>query len=95
MVLLTRVDAVQTQGRNIRSYSTYLIERAQSFSKAKIDYVRNGEGRLKRLSVDKGLLRETEVVQDQLQALLGCDVCVVWKLCCFTANRVIVLNGGA
>ena len=66
---------VQTQGRNIRNYSTYLIERARSFSKAKIDYVREGTGRLKRLTIDKGLLRETETVQEQIQALIGCDVC--------------------
>lgn len=39
-----------------------------------MDFVRSGEGRLKRLSVDKGLLRETESVQAQIDALLKCDV---------------------
>jgi phosphatidylinositol-binding clathrin assembly protein len=32
------------------------------------------ESRLEKLSVDKGLLRETEAVQHQLTALLKCDV---------------------
>lgn len=32
------------------------------------------ETRLEKLSVDKGLLRETEAVQHQLTALLKCDV---------------------
>ena len=32
------------------------------------------ETRLEKLTVDKGLLRETEAVQNQLTALLKCDV---------------------
>lgn len=36
--------------------------------------MRAKEPRLEKLSVDKGLLRETEVVQHQLTALLKCDV---------------------
>lgn len=50
------------------------MARARAFSDSKIDYVRSGQGRLKRLTVDKGLLRETEVVQKQIKALLKCDV---------------------
>ncbi|KAI9816012.1 MAG: hypothetical protein M1827_002004 [Pycnora praestabilis] len=65
---------VQMQGRNIRHYMQYLLERARTYRETKIDYVRGGEGRLKRLSVDKGLLRETESVQSQVHALLKCDV---------------------
>lgn len=65
---------VQTQGKNIRHYSIYLIKRAEAFQKARCDYVRDGAGRLSRLSIDKGLLRETEAVQDQIMALLKCDV---------------------
>lgn len=38
------------------------------------DYVREGEGRLRKLSVEKGLLREVENVQGQLKALLRCRV---------------------
>lgn len=64
---------MQTQGHNIRTYTEYIMARAKSFGSTRIDYVRNGEGRLKRLSVDKGLLRETEQVQDQIHALLQCD----------------------
>ena len=65
---------VQTQGQNIRRYSEYLLARAQAFTVAKCDYVRSGEGRMKRLSVQKGLLRETEAIQDQIRALVKCDL---------------------
>ncbi|TKA32572.1 hypothetical protein B0A50_01680 [Salinomyces thailandicus] len=65
---------VQTQGQNIRRYSEYLVARANGFAASKVDYVRTGEGRMRRLSVDKGLLRETEVVQDQVRALVKCDL---------------------
>lgn len=64
---------VQTQGHNIRMYSEYLLRRAIEYGATKVDYVRGGEGRLKRLSVDKGLLREAESVQDQIRALLKCQ----------------------
>jgi hypothetical protein len=67
-------DAAQTQGRNIRTYADYLAQRSASYGGTKVDYVRSGEGRLKGLSVDRGLLRETESVQDQLRALFKCDV---------------------
>jgi hypothetical protein len=65
---------VQTQGHNIKSYSEYLLVRAQAFEKTKCDHVRSGEGRMKKLTVDKGLLRETEVVQYQIKALVKCDL---------------------
>ncbi|KHN94709.1 ENTH domain containing protein [Metarhizium album ARSEF 1941] len=64
----------QTQGRNIRHYANYLSERARAFRDTKIDWVRSNESRLEKLSVDKGLLREAEVVQNQLSALVKCDV---------------------
>lgn len=66
--------AAQTQGRNIRHYTNYLAERARSFRETKIDWVRSAETRLEKLTVEKGLLRETESVQHQLMALLKCDV---------------------
>jgi hypothetical protein len=66
--------AAQTQGRNIRHYSNYLSERARAFRETSIDWVRFKEPRLEKLSVEKGLLRETEIVQHQLTALLKCDV---------------------
>jgi len=65
---------VQTQGANIRAYSDYLLERVRGYRDTKTDYVRVGAGKLKKLSVDKGLLRETEAVQNQIGALVKCDV---------------------
>ncbi|KAG7415494.1 ANTH domain-containing protein [Fusarium sp. MPI-SDFR-AT-0072] len=64
----------QIQGRNIRHYAHYLAERARAYEKTKTDWVRASESRLEKLSVEKGLLRETEIVQHQLEALLKCDV---------------------
>ncbi|KAK5156803.1 hypothetical protein LTR04_005579 [Oleoguttula sp. CCFEE 6159] len=65
---------VQTQGQNIRCYSEYLSQRAVSYGQTRVDYVRSGEGRLKRLNIDKGLLRETESVQSCIKSLLKCDM---------------------
>ena len=73
--LLTIVcNVVQTQGRNIRTYADYLTQRAVSYGQTQVDYVRAGEGRFKTLNVEKGLLRETENVQEQIRALIRCDV---------------------
>lgn len=65
---------MQTQGHNIRTYSEYLLRRAIEYGATKVDYVRGGEGRLKRLTIDKGLLREAESVQEQIRYLLKCQV---------------------
>ena len=65
---------VQTQGQNIRRYSEYLLARAVAYGHTKCDFVRSGDGRLRKMTVDKGLLRETEIVQDQVRALLKCDL---------------------
>ena len=65
---------MQTQGRNIKAYAEYLVQRVNSYASTKIDFVRAGEGRLTRLSIDKGLLRETESIQDMIKGLLRCDV---------------------
>jgi hypothetical protein len=72
--VLTLHGKVQTQGRNIRHYTNYLGERARAFRDTKCDYVRSAERRLEKMSVDKGLLRETEAVQHQITSLLKCDV---------------------
>ena len=48
--------------------------RAKAYRDTKLDWVKEGQGRLKRQTVDKGLLRETEAVQSQIQALVKCDV---------------------
>ncbi|KAI4855239.1 ANTH-domain-containing protein, partial [Aureobasidium sp. EXF-8846] len=61
-----------TQGQNIRRYSNYLIQRAKSFGDTHVDHIRN-PGRLKTLSISKGLLRETEAIQDQIRVLIKCD----------------------
>lgn len=69
-----RFNIAQEQGRNIRHYSQYLLERARTYGDVRTDYVRNGEGRLRKLSIEKGLLREVECVQAQIRALLKCTV---------------------
>lgn len=66
---------VQTQGQNIKRYSKYLLQRAESFANTKVDYVRPGAvERMRNLSIDKGLLRETGSIQDQIRQLIKCDV---------------------
>jgi hypothetical protein len=65
---------VQQQGANIRHYDDYILARARAYRDTKIDWVKQGEGRLKKQTIDKGLLRETESVQRQISALLKCDV---------------------
>ncbi|KAJ9133002.1 ANTH-domain-containing protein [Pleurostoma richardsiae] len=74
MLAISMFSDAQTQGRNIRHYANYLSERARAYRDTKCDWVRAKESRLEKLSVEKGLLRETEVVQHQLTALLKCDV---------------------
>ncbi|KAG8632028.1 hypothetical protein KVT40_001168 [Elsinoe batatas] len=65
---------VQTQGQNIRRYSEYLLARTLAFADTKVDYCKIGAlERMKSLSIDKGLLRETGAIQDQIRALLKCD----------------------
>ncbi|EHK25458.1 uncharacterized protein TRIVIDRAFT_54906 [Trichoderma virens Gv29-8] len=74
MLAISNFADAQTQGRNIRHYANYLIERVRAYRDTKTDWVRAPESRLERLTVEKGLLRETEVVQHQLTALLKCDL---------------------
>ncbi len=50
------------------------MKRVQAYRNTKIDFVKSGAGHMRRLTVDKGLLRQTEIVQDQIQALLRCEV---------------------
>ncbi|EQL02397.1 anth [Ophiocordyceps sinensis CO18] len=71
---LGHISDAQTQGRNIRHYANYLAERARAYRDTRTDWVRAPESRLERLSVEKGLLRETETVQHQISALVKCDV---------------------
>lgn len=64
----------QTQGVNIRRYYEYLAERVKAYRDTKTDFVRSGVGKMRQLTVDRGLLRQTEIVQNQIRALLRCDV---------------------
>ncbi|KAL4905406.1 hypothetical protein BDW74DRAFT_152602 [Aspergillus multicolor] len=88
------LSEVQPQGRNIRRYSQYLLARAKAFEQTKTDYVRSGQGRMKRLTVEKGLLRETEVVQRQIKELLRCDFLTdeVENEISLTAFRLLTLD---
>ncbi|KAK5076007.1 hypothetical protein LTS08_002516 [Lithohypha guttulata] len=65
---------VQTQGISIRRYYEYLLERVKAYHDTNTDFVRSGTGKMRSLTVDKGLLRQTEVVQAQIQTLLKCDL---------------------
>nr|POF02583.1 enth domain-containing protein c19f8.03c [Quercus suber] len=71
---INSITDVQTQGHNIRTYSDYLLSRVKAYAATEVDYVKKGEGRMKRLTVDKGLLRETELLQDQVKALVRCEL---------------------
>ncbi|KAI8584279.1 hypothetical protein K450DRAFT_219073 [Umbelopsis ramanniana AG] len=63
--------------RNIREYSAYLEEKVLAYRDLHVDYVKataNGKsGRLRRLPVSQGLLRETSVLQRQIAGLLKCQ----------------------
>lgn len=65
------------QGPNINDYGVYLTARVKAFASIKTDYVKSkadqaGQGRLRKLSIDKGLLRETESVQKLIGPLIKC-----------------------
>lgn len=71
---ISQFTEVQTQGISIRRYFEYLFERVKAYQDTKTDFVRSGAGKMRGLTVEKGLLRQTEVVQAQIQALLKCDL---------------------
>ncbi|KAG4306184.1 hypothetical protein PORY_000172 [Pneumocystis oryctolagi] len=69
--------AISQQSKNIQNYSLYLQQKIQSFKDTQVDYVyvkgnKTSEGRLRRLTVEKGLLREVGIVQREIDALLRC-----------------------
>ncbi|KAK9450745.1 ANTH domain-containing protein [Limtongia smithiae] len=83
----------------IKNYSAYLRERAKQFANLKIDYVRHmkdnpKKGRLRTLTVEKGLLREVEAIQAQLHYLLACRFAPneVTDEITLTAFRLLVLD---
>jgi hypothetical protein len=47
---------------------------------------------MKRLTVEKGLLRETEIVQKQIKELLRCDVSTIELSRCDVANEYQLLT---
>lgn len=71
-------DTAGEHVRNIRQYSAYLEEKVLAFKDLHVDYVKttaDGKGgRLRRLPVSKGLLRETSILQRQISGLLKCQV---------------------
>jgi hypothetical protein len=63
--------------RSLLRYAKYLTVRAREYSITKIDFVKDEQkkkenGILRQLSVDKGLLREVESVEKQIEALINC-----------------------
>ncbi|KAI5818096.1 ANTH domain-containing protein [Pyronema omphalodes] len=72
ILALSHYNDAQIQGRNLRHYAHYIHVRAEAFGAVKTDYVRDNQGRLRKLSVEKGLLREVECVQAQIKAALKC-----------------------
>ncbi|CAG8551180.1 1530_t:CDS:10 [Ambispora leptoticha] len=66
------------QSKNIHAYAAYLEERAGTYRELKLDFIKEHSrsdasgGRLRKLTVAKGLLREVKLLQRQLGALLKC-----------------------
>lgn len=50
------------------------MERVLGHQDVRTDFVKAGAGKMKKLTVDKGLLRLTEAVQIQIESLVQCDV---------------------
>ncbi|KAJ3161985.1 hypothetical protein HDU86_005683 [Geranomyces michiganensis] len=65
----------QEQSKNLRAYALYLEEKVMTYREIKTDFVRTKPdmiARLRTLEVEKGLLKEVELLQRQINALLGC-----------------------
>jgi hypothetical protein len=64
--------------QNIYLYTSYLEQKVIAFRQLRYDYVKNTMsnkvGKLRRLSVKEGLLKETIILQKQIGALLKCNV---------------------
>ncbi|KAI8332394.1 ANTH domain-containing protein [Chlamydoabsidia padenii] len=62
--------------QNIYLYTAYLQQKVQAYRELGLDYIKNTMaskiGRLRRLSIKDGLLKETMVLQKQINALLKC-----------------------
>ncbi|KAI9017622.1 AP180 N-terminal homology domain-containing protein, partial [Gaertneriomyces semiglobifer] len=63
------------QAKNLRAYALYLEEKVMGYRDIKVDFVRSKADiiqRFRTLSIEKGLLREVELLQRQINGLLGC-----------------------
>ncbi|SAL96063.1 hypothetical protein [Absidia glauca] len=62
--------------QNIYLYTAYLQQKVEAYRELRVDYIKNTMaskvGRLRRLSIKDGLLKETMVLQKQVSALLKC-----------------------
>lgn len=95
-VRVSSITETSPHGFSIASYAAYIRARAHAYADTKVDYVRgDGQGRLRRLTVEKGLLRETEIVQKQIHALLKCNDFLVEEPeneITLTAYRLVTLD---
>lgn len=80
-----RIGVVHIQ--NIYLYTSYLEQKVIAFRQLKYDYVKNTMdskvGKLRRLSVKDGLLKDTIILQKQIGSLLKCTVSFRNKHSCF------------
>ncbi|KAG2225365.1 hypothetical protein INT45_005609 [Circinella minor] len=67
-------SSTHAQMENIRIYKSYLTYKVQVYGETRIDQAKNAgqnkAGRLRHLSVSKGLLKETEVLQKQITSIM-------------------------
>ncbi|GMM36134.1 Yap1801 protein [Saccharomycopsis crataegensis] len=83
---INKIASNNPDSRSLSKYARYLAVRAQGFADTEVDYVRdeqlnnssfsrrseNSGGRLRNLSIEKGLLKEVESVERQIESLLRC-----------------------
>ena len=65
------------QTKNVRNYALYLEERVAVYRELKKDVLKDKDlmvARIRSLPLAEGLLKEVEVMQKQVQALIGCKV---------------------
>jgi hypothetical protein len=64
--------------QNIYLYTSYLQQKVAAYRELQVDYIKHTMatkvGRLRRLTIKDGLLKETMVLQNQVTALLKCKV---------------------
>eukprot|EP00842_Homolaphlyctis_polyrhiza_P003480 jgi/Hompol1/4132/HPOL_003478-RA len=68
------IGSIQT--KNIKSYASYLEERAACFKDIKIDWISSKDAALERLrnrSIDDGFLQDISILQRQVDSILGCS----------------------